>query len=67
MNDVGLPDCFIDRVNRAAGLLQDPGTTYGENLRVDVLTKRALQIFSVVIAVKGCRDNGGFPSLRRRQ
>ena len=67
MNNISQPHRFIDRVSCATGLLQHARTAYWENLRVDALTKRALQIAPVIIAVEGGRDYGGVPTLRRRQ
>ena len=67
MNHISLPNGFIEHVNRAGGSLEDSWAAYWEDLGVDALTKRVLQIRPVIVAVKRRRDNGGVPSLRRHE
>ena len=68
MNDISLPHRFIDRVRpRRRRCFKMRGPRIGRTVSVNALTKRVLQILPVIVAVERRRDDGGVPSLRRRQ
>jgi hypothetical protein len=62
MNDISDLNRFIDRFYRPIGILQDSGAPNGENLGVKALSKRVLQAFPVIIAVKRRGDYVRFPT-----
>src|SRR5882724_4132556 len=65
--DIGLPNGFIDYINRPICALEDAGTSYRKNLHVKVLTEGVLQILPVIIAIERRGDYGSIPPLRGRQ